>query len=103
MVCPYPRPAEDQEVKRPFRVWDWRRNQHVVGRCYKHVRRALDGALLIVRWAAIGDTFEIYDVRTGQLLGRYLRTPTGIKFVKGEPAWVRRSGQRKNGASTAVA
>ena len=68
------------EVRRPFRIWNAKDKKHVPGRAYTHWRNAQDGALQIVRWGKVGDAVEVYDVRTGRLIGQYVRKPTTVWF-----------------------
>jgi hypothetical protein len=72
--------AANGEVRRPFRIWNAVEKKHVPGRAYSHWRNAQDGALQIVRWGKVGDAVEVYDVRTGKLIGQYVRKPTTVWF-----------------------
>ena len=73
----YPRNRESQ---RPYRIWDAKERKALRWRCYLHRRNAHNGALLEARWAAIGTALEVYDSRTGQLLGVYIRRVHTIDF-----------------------
>lgn len=73
----------DPKTKRPFRIWDSVRKKEVRWRCYKTERRALDSTLLIVRWAKVGETLEVYDITTAKWLGTYARKVNSITFEKG--------------------
>lgn len=72
-----------EETKRPFRIWDSVEKREVPHRCYSSDRRALDQALLIVRWEKVGRTLEVFDIRTGKWLGTYARGINSISFSKG--------------------
>jgi hypothetical protein len=65
---------------RPFRIWDSKELRNVPHRCYSTERRALDGALLLVRWSKVGLSLEVYDVNGGRWLGTYTRRVYSIAF-----------------------
>jgi len=69
------------ETLRPFRIWDSNAKHDVVHRNYITERRALDTALLLVRWEQVGATLEVYDIRTGRWLGTYKRGVNSIQFT----------------------
>lgn len=62
-----------KDSAKPIRIWNAKAKKHCAGRYYKYHRNAHDGALLMARWAKIGETLEIIDARTGRLLGQYTR------------------------------
>lgn len=74
--------AVNKETTRPFRLYDPKKKLYYPWRCYKYHRNAIIGALIEVKWAAITTTIEVIDVRYGQLIGQYTRTPTSVVFVK---------------------
>jgi hypothetical protein len=78
-ASPYPR---DKETVRPFRIWDSQEKRNVPHRCYATLRRALDSALLLVRWSKVGVTLEVYDLRTAKWLGTYARRVDSITFTR---------------------
>lgn len=41
------------------------------------------GALVEVRWLSVGAAVEVYDCRTGKLLGQYVRRVGAVRFVEG--------------------
>ena len=71
-----------EDTKRPFRIWDSVEKRDVAHRCYGTERRALDSALLIVRWERVGRTLEVYDIRTAKWIGTYTRRVDSITFSK---------------------
>lgn len=75
----------NEEPKRPYRLWDPKNDKFLRSRNYKILRNAHLGALIEARWAEVGVTIEVLDVRTQKLLGQYKRTPTSVMFtnVKG--------------------
>lgn len=68
------------EAKRPFRLWDARKKRQVQWRCYSDAKRAHNAALMETRWANVGDTIEVFDIRTGALLGQYTRKVASVGF-----------------------
>jgi hypothetical protein len=74
-------PEAQPETQRPFRIWDSEEKHDVQYRYYITERRALDTALLLVRWEKVGRTLEVYDVRTGRWLGTYKRGVNSIQFT----------------------
>jgi len=76
----YPDTVKDSV--RPFRIWESQEKVNVPHRCYKTLRRALDSALLLVRWSKVGVTLEVYDIRTAKWHGTYARRVDSITFTK---------------------
>lgn len=74
---------KNKETTRPFRIWDASKRKHLIGRNYAHLHKAHDGALLMARWSRIDQALEVYDVRTGRLLGQYIRKEKSIGFIDG--------------------
>ena len=77
-----PQPINPDSV-RPFRLWDANAKAQLRLRYYADKRRAHNAALVETRWAAVGVTIEVFDVRTAKLLGQYTRRPTTVTFVNG--------------------
>ena len=77
----YPHNAD---TVRPFRLWDPKLKQQYQWRNYAHKRNAHIGALIEARWAPIGTTIEVFDMRTGRLLGQYTRKVNTVAFIGGE-------------------
>lgn len=73
--------SERGEAARPYRLWDAVNRQNFRWRNYSDPKRAHLGALIEARWAAIGATVEVYDARTGRLLGQYTRRVDSIRFM----------------------
>lgn len=72
---------ERGEAVRPYRLWDAVNRQNFRWRCYSDPKRAHMGALIEARWSGIGATVEVYDARTGRLLGQYTRRVNSIQFM----------------------
>src|SRR5262245_43253585 len=70
------------EALRPFRLWDAVARRNLRWRNYKDPRAAHLGALIECRWSAIGHSIEVYDVRTGRLLGQYTRRVHAVQFTE---------------------
>jgi hypothetical protein len=79
-----PYKAAAQDSTKPIRIWDAKAKKHCVGRYYKYHRNAHDGALLMARWAKVGETLEIIDARNGKLLGQYTRKLHSISYMAPE-------------------
>jgi hypothetical protein len=71
------------DTLRPFRIWDSRAKKHVRWRNYSDAVRGHNAALVLISWEEPGAALELYDVRSGKLLGQYVRTPTSVKFIRG--------------------
>jgi hypothetical protein len=69
-----------EDTKRPFRIWDSQEKREVPHRNYKTERRALDQALLLVRWSKVGVTLEVFDLRHAKHIGTYSRRVSSITF-----------------------
>ena len=74
---------ERGEAMRPFRLWDAVNRKNLRWRNYADKTRAHMGALIEVRWLPIGSSIEVYDCRTGMLLGQYTRSVDSIRFTEG--------------------
>jgi len=73
---------ERGEAARPYRLWDTVNRQNLRWRYYSDKKRAHMAALIECRWQAIGTTIEVYDCRTGKLLGQYTRRVDTIRFME---------------------
>lgn len=74
--------AKDRgEAVRPFRMWDHRNKKNLPYRCYGDSKRAHNAALVEIRWAHVGDSIELYDVRTQRSLGTYTRRVESVDFT----------------------
>lgn len=71
------------ECQRPYRLWDVVHKTNLRWRNYGDKKRAHIGALIEARWLPIGATIEVYDCRTGKLLGQYTRRIDSIRFTEG--------------------
>lgn len=68
------------DPKRPYRLWDAEKKQHLRWRYYASPKKAHMSALIEARWAEVGTVIEVYDARNAALLGQYRRTPTSVAF-----------------------
>lgn len=75
--APYP---QTKDTVRPYRLWNANEKRNEPHRCYSTQRRALDSALLLVRWAHVGVSLEVYDITTARWLGTYTRRVDSITF-----------------------
>lgn len=71
----------DDEIARPYRIWDPSEGKYLRYRYYKFPRNAHLGALIEARWAKPGVVYEVIDYRTAAVLGVYKRTPTSVVFT----------------------
>jgi hypothetical protein len=71
---------KDKGTVRPYRLWDASEKRNVPHRCYSTERRALDSALLLIRWSAVSKSIEVYDITTARWLGTYTRRVDSIAF-----------------------
>src|SRR5262245_2038978 len=72
---------ERGEAVRPFRLYDPVARKNYRWRCYADPKHAHNGAMTEARWAGIGKTVEVYDARTGRLMGQYTRRVNSIDFM----------------------
>lgn len=66
---------------RPFHLWDAKAKKRIPSKFYADPKRAHWGALKEMRWAKIGTTLEVLDVRRGRELGAYTRRVSSIQFT----------------------
>lgn len=71
-----------EQPKRPYRLWNAKSKKALPYRNYKYPRNAHMGALIEARWAEVGVTIEVIDIRNSSLLGQYKRTPTSVAFTQ---------------------
>lgn len=70
------------ETKRPFRLYNPKTKTFYQWRCYKYHRNATIAALIECKWAQIGTTIELIDVRTSKMIGQYTRRVASVTFRK---------------------
>jgi len=75
-------PVLIKPTKRPYRIWDSVLKRDVPRRYYATERRALDSALLLVRWSQAGAALEVYDASIGRWLGTYKRGLRSIQITR---------------------
>jgi len=71
---------QDVVIARPFRLRNPKTGLGYPGRAYKYHRRAVIGALIECKWAEVGTTIEIIDVRTSRMIGQYTRRLNSVTF-----------------------
>ncbi len=67
---------------RPFRLWDANKKVNVAHRCYTTSVNAENAALIMMRWAKIGMSLEVYQITTGKLIAQYSRRVVGVAVTK---------------------
>lgn len=76
-----PSPLRPNTV-RPFRLWDTKLKRNVPRRYYATERRALDSALVLIRWSHVGESIDVYDARVSNWIATYTRKVNTIQFTK---------------------
>ena len=71
---------EDDETKRPFRLWDSREKKQLPWAFFKNLRHAHMRALCEAAWAKEDTVIEVFDIRVGALRGQYHRHGSEIRF-----------------------
>ena len=78
----------DEDSTRPFRLWNPGKNgvdgEFLRWRYYSHLKNAHLGALIECRWAEVGATVEVIDIRTAKHWGSYTRRVDDIRFIGGD-------------------
>jgi hypothetical protein len=75
----YPK-TDVEDPARPFHLWDAVAQEQLRWRCYSDKRRAAMSAMIEARYAKVGTTIEVIDVRTARMLGQYTRRIDTITF-----------------------
>jgi len=68
--------------KRPYRLWNPKKEKHVPHRYFKYLDNARIAALIETKAAKVGTVLELYNYDTGKLLGQYIRKLHNIEFWK---------------------
>lgn len=76
----WPVASNDEEVKRPYRLWDAKEKKQVQWAYFLNLRHAHMRALCEAAWSRNDSVFEIFDIRNGGLRGQYQRHGQEIKF-----------------------
>jgi hypothetical protein len=76
----FPVADPDEEVKRPFRLWDSKEKCDVRWAYFLNLRHAHMRALCEAAWSKGDSVFEVYDRRNGGLRGQYKRHGNEIEF-----------------------
>lgn len=71
------------EPARPFRLWDPYKGAYLPWRCYGSNETAHVGAFKQIRWAKLGHTIEVIDIRTMKLTGSYTLRAKNIDIREG--------------------
>lgn len=74
--------SKPQQQERVFRIEDKLNGRDVPHRCYASSERALNAALLLIRWEHVGQVFTVYHKRSGAWEGSYGRVVHGIKIMQ---------------------
>lgn len=68
-------------VTRPYRLWDAKRKKVVRYRYYSNYRNAHIAGFVEARFADPGEVFDVYDARSGRMLGQYIRLDHSVDFM----------------------
>jgi hypothetical protein len=70
----------DDEVKRPFRLWNSTEKKQLQWAFFKSLRHAHMRALCEAAWAHEDTVIEVFDLRNGGLRGQYAKRGQTIQF-----------------------
>jgi hypothetical protein len=70
----------EDEVKRPYRLWDTNDKKQVNWAFFKNLRHAHMRALCEAAWSTSDTVFEVFDIRNGGLRGQYAKKGQHIQF-----------------------
>jgi len=70
----------EEEIKRPYRLWNSNQKEQVNWAFFKNLRHAHMRALCEAAWSNTDTVFEVFDIRNGGLRGQYTRRGQEIKF-----------------------
>ena len=73
---------ERPDTVRPFRVWDERSRNDVAHRCYLTENSAIDHVLVMLYWLELGNSYTIYDARSGRVVRQFVRRINGIIILE---------------------
>lgn len=71
-----------EDTVRPFRLWHAKNKAFMPWRCYKYHRNAVIGAFIEAKYAQVGTSIEVLDIRTMKLIGVYTRRVGSVSFHK---------------------
>lgn len=75
-----PQAVLNRDSVRPFRLWNAHERTQLRWRYYAGKHNAHIAALIETRWADVGVTIEVFDIRNGKLLGQYTRRLNTVAF-----------------------
>ena len=73
---------KDRSAIRPYRLWNVGEEANIPHRCYKHLSRALHGALGFIYESPHLRQLQVYNVHTAKELGVFYRSAGQIKFTR---------------------
>jgi hypothetical protein len=73
-------PINVDAEKRPFRLWNPKKNAEYRWRYYGDWKRAVNATFIELKWSAVGTVIEVFDKRNGKLIGQYKRTIDSVLF-----------------------
>jgi hypothetical protein len=75
MKTHYPK---QRDTLRRFRLFDGKTSKQIRHHYYRWHHNSHDGATIMMRWAKVGETIEVVDIKRGALLAQYTRHAGGI-------------------------
>lgn len=76
----FPALDDDDDTKRPYRLWNTKDREQVQWAYFKNLRHAHMRALAEAAWAKGDAVIEVFDIRVGALRGQYHRHGDQIRF-----------------------
>lgn len=71
----------EEDVSRPFRVWDENEKCDVRWRYYTSARRAQRGAILEIMWAKVDTAYTVYDARDGRFIRGFRKGVSSVIVI----------------------
>jgi hypothetical protein len=69
------------DTQRPWRIWHAQRKEQLVGRNFASVHNALERVLTLAYYRCkIGETLELFNISTGELVAQYTNTVEGVRI-----------------------
>jgi hypothetical protein len=69
------------ELKRPFAIFDEDAKMDLPWRKYGTDKSAIEHALVLVYWLELGNSYTVYDSRSGRALVQFTRRISGIQVM----------------------
>lgn len=70
--------ASRRKDERPFHIWDESALRDLPWRYYAEAKRAINAALVLLYWLELGNSYTIYDARSGAVVRVFARKVQGV-------------------------